>query len=115
MVHKCKQLHAQSTKILYSSILRPVTVSLHFSASVHLLFFTKLPATARTRISHITNGRSVSRPLVQSNIYMEAGRDSNSTILIYYHFLQKQGYLSLLLIDINDSLTNFKEKNTVSI
>ena len=49
-------------RILYSSILRPVTMSLHLSASVHLLFFTKLPATARTRISHITNGRSMSRP-----------------------------------------------------
>ena len=71
MVHKCKQLHCMPNqpRILYSFILRPVTMNLHLSASVHLLFFTKLPATARTRISHITNGRSVSRPLVQSNIW----------------------------------------------
>ena len=71
MVHKCKQLHCMPNqpRILYSFILRPVTMNLHLSASVHLLVFTKLPATARTRISHITNGRSVSRPLVQSNIW----------------------------------------------
>ena len=63
--YKYIQLQAQVTnqpRILYSFILRPISMSLHLCASVPLLSFTRLPAKSRTCISLETNGSENSAP-----------------------------------------------------